>query len=388
MKKRIVIAGGGFAGLRTARLLARGLKGTADITLVDRNERFLFTPWLIDGLAGSLNVDDVTEPYEAIAKRDGFTFVRGEILDANRNGNVLGIRLPDGINQAIPFDSLVVAPGAHIAYYDIPGAESATHPLKTVEDLARIHQSLKRLVDRARTVEEAQRAELLHIVVVGGGPAGVEALFAIRRYLEEILSGAPHLEKHLRFTLLNAAPDILSGFLPSIITGSHKVIERQDVELLNGDPATHIEPGVITTKSGKTIKTGFILWCAGVQPNDVHIKPDVPRDAKRCPLPDEALRLAPDIFGGGDAVMCIFEGHPLARSAQVAMMQAEYLAENVILALQGKEPIKYNGKIRGSIIVLGNTGYIQIHSFAIRTPLAIPFRRIFYRFRFWQMTGR
>ncbi len=389
MEKRVVIAGGGFAGLRTARLLTLRLKNKLDIVLVDQNERFVFSPWLIDGLAGKIPLEDLSEPYEAVARREGFTFIRGTFLDAKHDVKILDIRQADGQILSIAFDVLVMCPGAHIAYYGIPGADSATFPLKVLDDLPRVHAGLQKLVNLARVADEASRADLLHLVIVGGGPSGIEALFAIQKYTKEVLlCGAPQLAKHLRFTLLNAAPDILSGFRPSLVAGARQEIARQGVEVINGDPAVSIEPGKVTTKNGLALKTGFVLWCAGVQPNAVPVTPDVPRDAKNCPQPDASLRLCADLFAAGDAIICEEAGKPAPRTAQVAMHQAEYIAKNVELLLNGRTPMPYRHKFRGSLIMLGDTGYLDTPMLSMRTPLAITLRSIFYRYRFWQMTGR
>lgn len=389
MKKRVVIAGGGFAGLRTARLLARRLKNKLDIVLVDQNERFVFSPWLIDGLAGTRPLEDLSEPYDAVARREGFSFVRGEFLDAKHDVKILEIRQADGQIMSIAFDVLVMCPGAHIAYYGIPGADKHTFPLKILDDLPRLHAGLQKLANQARVADETARADLLHIVIVGGGPSGIEALFAIQQYVkDELLGDAPQLKKHLRFTLLNAAPDILSGFRASLVAGSRRAIARQGVEVLNGDPAVLIEPGKVITKSGIVLKTGFVLWCAGVQPNEIPVTPDIPRDAKRCPQPDATLRLDADLFAAGDAIICEEEGKPAPRTAQVAMHQAIYIAKNVELLLNGQMPKPYRHKFRGSLITLGDTGYLDTPMFSVRTPLAIVLRSLFYHYRFWQMTGR
>ncbi len=376
MKKRVLIVGGGFAGLRTARLLANHLEDEIDITLVDRHARFVFSPLLIDGLAGVLKENQYSEHYNAIAKRDGFVFVQAEALDVDRTVKHLHVRMENGDSKALSYDILVLTPGAHIAYYGIEGAEKNTYPLKTLEDISRIHKALKELDARKK----------LALTIVGGGPSGIEALFAVKRYVEKELGVEP---KRVAYTLLNAGPDILAGFRPSLVKGSRKAIERQGISILNGDPAISVGVERIKTKSGKEITSDFVLWCAGVQPNDLSVSPDVTRDARRCFETDNALRLAEDVFGGGDAAICYIEvGKPAPRTAQIAMMQAAHLAKNVERLLIGEKPKPFRSDLKGSIITLGDTGYIETPWFAIKTPIAVPLRHLFYRFRFKQMTGR
>jgi NADH dehydrogenase len=346
------------------------------ITLVDRHARFVFSPLLIDGLAGILKEHQYSEDYQTIAGRDGFTFVQAEGLDVDRTVKHLHVRMSNGDLKALSYDILVLTPGARVAYYGIDGAEQNTYPLKSLEDVTRIHAALKELDGRKK----------LALTIVGGGPSGIEALFAVKRYMQQELGVEP---KRVAYTLLNAGPEILAGFRPTLVHGSRKAIERQGISILNGDPAISVSADRIKTKSGKEIKTDFVLWCAGVQPNDLSVSPDVTRDARRCMETDNTLRLAEDVFGGGDATICYIEvGKPAPRTAQIAMMQAAHLAKNVERVLAGEKPKPFRSDLKGSIITLGDTGYIETPWFAFKTALAVPLRRFFYRIRFKQMTGR
>ncbi|MCK9360609.1 FAD-dependent oxidoreductase [Patescibacteria group bacterium] len=387
--KRIVIAGGGFVGLRVARLLAKRLAGSAHVILIDRQERFVFSPWLVDGLAGEMESDQYSEPYETAAKRGGFAFIRAEVKAIDRHAKVADVTKPDGSHEAVGYDVLVVCPGARPAYYGIEGAEQATRPFKTMAHVTELHEQLRELIHQARTATGEERKKLLHLMVIGGGPTGIETVFAMKTYLEcHACSEAPALAKELRFTLIEGSPNLLNGFRPSISAGALRELERQGIEVKTSMRAKSISQGRITTES-ETLSGGLILWCGGVQPNDVSFTPDVSRDPKNTLKADQALGLGQDIFGGGDAVICLgANGKPAARTAQIAMLEAEALAANVVRYLKGQPLKPCYPALKGSLITLGDTGFIDTPWFAIKTKLTIPFRRWFYRFRFFQMTGR
>ncbi|HVM91098.1 MAG TPA: FAD-dependent oxidoreductase [Verrucomicrobiae bacterium] len=388
--RKIVIIGGGFVGLRVARLLGKKTAGRAVVTLIDRNDRFVFSPWLIDELAGEMDRDDISESYADAARRGGFTFVQGEAMVMDRETKLVEVKYADGRTSSLEYDWLVMAPGAKVAYYGIPGAEEHALPLKSLADVVRLHERLKKLVDRARTATPDQAANLMHFVVVGGGPTGIESLFALKRYLmHELLADNPRLAGMLKFTLVDAMPQILNGFKTNIVSGAIKALERQGVEIMVGDPAASVDAQSITFKSGKRIDGGLILWAAGVQPNDMPSKPEMPRNEKKQLQSDECLRLDHCVYAGGDAVtfMCD-DGKPASRTAQTAMQQASMLVTNILMCLNGQEPKPYHHVVNGTILTFGDTGYLDTPWFGFLFPSVVPLRRLFYKFRFWQMTGR
>lgn len=382
--KRIVIVGGGFVGLLATRRLQRRLRGKAQITLVDRNERFVFSPWLIDGLAGQKDAPDYSANYTELAAKEGWLFERGDAQTIDRNAKVLDIKTHDGTSKALPYEFLVVCPGSSVAYYGIPGADTNAFPLKTLEDVQRVHAKLAELVKQARVADEVTAKHLLRFVIVGGGPSGIEALFALKRYLRhELLCDAPQLTNKLAFTLVDGGKNILNGFKETIVAGARKALERQGVEIVNGDPAASVEAGGLTLKSGKKLDSGLVLWCAGVSPNALDAKPELPRQS------DSFLHLEHAVFGAGDAILFLdAQGKPASRTAQTAMQQARVLADNVLAGMAGKEPKPYKHHVRGFILTFGDTGYLDTPIGGHMFPTVVPFREIFYRFRFWQMTGR
>jgi NADH dehydrogenase len=388
--QKIVIVGGGFVGLRVARLLRHKLKDMAKITLIDRNDRFVFSPWLIDGLAGTMDADQYSEPYAHAAAMDGFTFIQGEAMVTDRNAKMVEVKMPDGTMSNMEYDWLVMGPGANVAYYGIPGADTNAYALKKLEDVPRLHEALKNLVTEARTATPEQANMLMHFVVVGGGPTGIESLFSLKRYLaHELLADNPRLADLLHFTLVDSGKNILNGFKDSIVAGARKALERQKLEIVTGDPAVSVEPHALVMKSGRRVEAGLILWAAGVQPNDMPSKPDMPKNEKNQMQSDVCLRVDHCIFAGGDSVVFMDEqGKPASRTAQTAMEEASMLAANVLRSIQGQEPLPYHHKNKGTILTFGDTGYLDTPLFGVMFPSVVPLRHYFYKYRFWQITGR
>jgi NADH dehydrogenase len=298
--------------------------------------------------------------------------------------------MPDGSSSSLEYDWLVMSPGSKVAYYGIPGADANAFPLKTLDDVTRIHEALKTVVNEARTATPEVAKHLLRFVIVGGGPSGIESLFALKRYVShELLADNPRLRGLLQFTLVDAGKQILNGFKDRIVTGAVKALERQGVEIVTGDPATSVEPHALVLKSGRRLEAGLIVWAAGVQPNDMPSKPEMPRNEKKQLQSDECLRLDHCVYAGGDAVTFMCEdGKPASRTAQTAMQQAEMLAQNVLRCLTGEEPKPYHHVVKGTILTFGDTGYLDTPIGGVMFPSVVPIRHYFYKLRFWQMTGR
>ncbi|MEI7512849.1 MAG: FAD-dependent oxidoreductase [Candidatus Uhrbacteria bacterium] len=388
--QQIVIVGGGFVGLRATRRLQRLLRGKVHITLVDRRERFVFSPWLIDGLAGSKNETDYSATYAALAAKEGWIFEQSEAISIDRYAKLVDLKTINGASKALPYDWLIVSPGSHIAFYGVPGAETNAYTLKSLNDVKDIHDRLAELVASARLANESSAANFLRFVIVGGGPSGIESLFALKQYLtRELLYDSPRLAGLCSFTIIDGGINILGGFNDSIVSSARKALERQSVHIENGDAAASIETDGVVLKSGKRLDASFVLWSAGVAPNDLSAKPDLPRDTRRTLQSDPCLQLEHAIYGAGDGVTVLdSDGKPASKTAQTAMLESQSIIQNISRSVFRKDPRPYKHRVHGFILTFGDTGYFDTPIGGHMFPTVVPLREIFYRFRFWQMTGK
>jgi len=386
-KHRIVIIGAGFAGLLTARLLQQTRPQDIDVTVVDTADRFLFTPRLIDALGSSQNLHDrFTVPLETCASRFGFTFVRGLASHIDRVNRVVQVATDESITP-LPYDVLVLTPGGKTAFYGVPGCEDCSVWLKTWEDVERIHGRIRECVARAlASSSDEERREALSFIIVGGGPSGIESAFSLRAFVTETLRGQEQLLQHVSYTLLQGAPQILTGFPRRMVEGSMKELEKNGISVRIGTAVAAVEPTAVRLSNGERLAAGLTLWAGGVEPNAVPITPDVDRGAHGI-MVDDTLRVEERIFAAGDAITFRQKQLTIPKNAQTAMQMAHTLADNIIRSLdkQNLKPFRYHGL--GSILTLGNTGYINVGPLAFKFPWAIWLRDLFYKHRQHQIVG-
>jgi len=179
--KRIYIVGAGFAGFLTAKDLARRLRGTVDIILIDPKDHFLFAPLLVDVLQGDLKPEEIQINLAAAASRFGFTFIQGRVTDIQREQKTLQIDQGDGPSP-VSYDILVLTQGAQTNYFGNTSAEKHAFPLKNLKDASRLFSRIEWCVREASTLKDpAKRRSLLTFAAVGAGATGIEALCSMQR---------------------------------------------------------------------------------------------------------------------------------------------------------------------------------------------------------------
>lgn len=386
---RIIIIGGGFVGVPTARRLARVLGSSAQIVLVDSKEYFLFTPRLIDALGSAADTRSLyTAKLEDLASRSGFMFVHGTAEEIDRGGCRVRIS-HNGTDTWMSYDHLVISPGAQTNYYDIPGAKKETFALKTFEDVEKIHTKTIDLVTRAAaSSSNSEKQKLLSFAFIGAGPSGVEGICSLKKF---VLDRIERTDKRLRdlasFTLIQAAPQILPGFSDAVVEKTLGALNMQGIHVLVGRVVTSIGDGMIKAADGLHLPVALIVWTAGITPNAIPISPIVDRDRGGNIVADRRLKVDTCIYCAGDCVAFTDRNLIIPKNAQTAMLMARYLSDAVVNTQKGKDipPFSYHSK--GNILTLGPTGILDLPHLAIRTPLASVLRDMFYRHRWDQIVG-
>jgi NADH dehydrogenase len=340
-----VIIGGGFGGLDAARALSRA---AVRVTLVDRHNYHLFQPLLYQVATASLSPGDIASPIRWILRRQKNVQVllaEARAIEAPARRVVLD-------RGELTYDYLIVATGAAHSYFGHPEWAGRAPGLKTLDDALEIRRRVLLAFEAAeREPDEGRRRRVLTLVIVGGGPTGVElagALAEIARQSipQDFRSINP---RSARILLLEGGPTILPQFAEPLRVAARQALERLGVEVRTGSIVTGVnEAGVVASAgggAGESIDAQTVLWAAGVAASPLAKLLNVPLDraGRITPQPTLALTEYPEVFIAGDLCAFTQDGKPLAGVAQVAKQQGAHAARNIIRAIAGQplQPFRY-----------------------------------------------
>lgn len=369
MKKRVIILGGGFVGTSVAVKLAKRRRDI-EIILISQQEAFSFSPLLIDVLAQELPAKKSRLSLSQLSIQHRFTFLQGEVLELNRETHEVHFRNMASEEQTLSYDYVVLATGSKVNYYNIPGAAEFCLPLKREEDVQRIWQQInKKILEKQGSIS---------VAIIGGGPTGIESLYAIKNYLHKQNIDQPAVH------LFEATPMILPGFDQKIQESALKALQADGIHIHLGKPVQQISPLAIQLPE-LAIQYDIALWCAGIQPNIPQIIPSI--EGPLCA--DINLRLDERTFLAGDVATVEQQGKKLPKTGQIALQLAEAVTQNIQRALFNQPLIQPQPVKQALLLSLGKTGLIHLGSYTVKTSLTAFLRRSIYRLRRWQIqTGR
>jgi NADH dehydrogenase len=332
---RVLIIGGGFGGLETAKALARG---RVDITLIDRQNHHCFQPLLYQVATATLSPADVAWPIRGILSRQA----NARVLMANVDAVDTEQRLVRTDAGDFVYDQLVIATGATHAYFGHEEWAPYAPGLKRIEDATEIRRRVLTAFERAELADyAAQRDALTTFIVVGGGPTGVEMAGAMADMAREAL---PHDFRNVdparaRVLLVEAGPRVLATFPEALSVYARNALERRGVEVLTGTPVTDIGQDTVSIGKNK-IAAGAVVWAAGVAASAAGnwLGADCDRAGRVKVMPDLTVPGHPDIFVIGDTAAVADEtGKPVPGIAPAAKQMGRYVA-SVIQARTDDRP--------------------------------------------------
>jgi NADH:ubiquinone reductase (H+-translocating) len=354
---RVVIVGGGFAGLAAARGLRRA---PVRVTLVDRRNHHVFQPLLYQVATAALSPADVSAPIRGILRRQANLEVRmAEVVDVDLRARAVVLAGGDRLE----YDFLVIATGATHAYFGHPEWAPLAPGLKTIEDATDIRRRFLLAFEAAEREDdpEARRA-LLTFVVVGAGPTGVElagAMAEIARH--SIVRDFRRIDPATaRIVLVEGGPRVLPAYAPSLAAYAERALGRIGVEVRTGAVVTRVDPEGVEI-GGERIATRNVVWAAGVTASPLGARLGAPLDrAGRVRVaPDLTVPGHPEVYVTGDlAGLDGADGRPLPGVAPVANQQGRHAARNVRLALQERPPRPFRYVDRGSMATIGRNAAV------------------------------
>lgn len=353
-RPRVVIIGGGFAGIAAAKALRRA---PVDVTLLDRTNHFIFQPLLYQVATGALAPSDITAPIRWILRRQKNTRVlMGDVRKIDPAARVVFI---DDEMREIPYDYLIVAPGARHAYFGHDEWEPYAPGLKAIEDASEILRRFLLAFENAEKCEVPEDCEeYLTFVVVGGGPTGVELSGALPFIARKVL--APDFRtidaRSTRVILVEAGPRILPSFPEDLASHAAKDLADLGVELRLGSTVTKVERDGVCIGDEK-IRARTAFWAAGNKASSLGRFLDAPLDrAGRVHVnPDLSVPGHPEIFAVGDIAVVVQDGRMVPGVCPAANQEGATAAKNILRDLwhQPRKSFRYFNK--GDLATIGRS---------------------------------
>jgi NADH:ubiquinone reductase (non-electrogenic) len=322
---RLVVLGTGFGAFNLVRRLGDGY----DVTVISPRNHFLFTPLLPGTTVGTLEFRSIIEPIRHA--RQNITFYHAAALavdTAARQVRCSGAAAGDPFTVA--YDMLVIAVGAVSNTFRVPGVEEHALYLRELSDARELRQRIIGCFERANLpgIPAAERERLLHFVICGGGPTGVEFAAELNDFMvEDLRRSYPVLVAQARITLVEATNEILSTFDQRLREYAMALFRRQRINVLTGSLVVRVEAGAVHLADGSILHCGFLLWSTGNGPTAFARNASLSKDRQERFLTDEYfnVRGCDDVYALGDC--SVVERRPLPATSQVAQQQGKYLAD-------------------------------------------------------------
>jgi len=362
-KPRVVILGGGFGGLAAAEAL--GTK--ADVTIVDRNNYQTFLPLLYQVSTAGMAADNVAFPIRGALRKTQTKFRLGSPIAVDHKNKTVKL----DSSEVLPFDYLIVALGSVTADFGIPGVADHTLGMKSVHESIVIRSEVMRRFEDLCRFEDKTR---LKIVVVGGGPTGVEMSGALAELVRGPLKNDnQEAAKLIDVYLVEAGPRVLPMFAESLTTRTVKDLEKLGVNVLLNTAVSSVESGRINFASGESIDSQIIIWAAGVKGSPAIAKLSLPVVANRLDTqPTLQVTEYPYVFAvGDDSGAKGANGRYLPQVAPVAMQQGRFAAKQILKLAKGEALTEFKYVDKGSMATIGrNKAIIQVKGIKIAGPVA------------------
>jgi NADH dehydrogenase len=352
-RPRVLVLGGGFGGIGAAQKLK---KSDVDLVLVDKNDYHTFQPLLYQVATGLLEQPAVGHPIRDL--------VHGQDNARMHQDRVTAVDLDAGEVQfaelkPLSYDYLVFGLGAEVNFFGVEGAADHAFPLYTLSDAVRLKNHVLRQWEAADKDQALIEDGALNIVVVGGGPTGVETAGALAElYTGVFRKDYPDVpEDAARITLVEAGPEIFSMFKPDIRNYAVEALTKRGVEVTTGEVVESVTPLRVKLKSGKELKAHTLVWGAGLQGNALVQSLGLELERGNRIAVDGELRMPshPEVFAVGDvaAITDTKTQQVLPQLGSVALQSGEHAGETIARLVEGKEPEPFKYRDKGTMATIG-----------------------------------
>ena len=353
----VLVVGAGFTGLYAALGLRRVVAAGHRVTVVSQESFFQYQPFLPEVASGTIDPRAAVVPLRPVLRH--CRLVIGEATRIDQAERRAHVRLADGVERAIGYDVLVLAPGSRSRVLPVPGLAERGIGFKTVQEAIFLRNHVLAQLEVASVADdEAKRRAALTFVFVGAGFAGVEALGELEDLSRDASGSYPELAgTPMRWVLVEATGRILPELTEELARYAKERLEDRGIEIALETRLDSAERGLISLSNGESFPAETLVWTAGVKPSPLARRSGLPVDEQgRLPV-DATLRVegVDGLWAGGDAaaVPDVTTGKVSPPTAQHGLRQGKRIAANIELVLAGREPEPFVYASIGEVCSLG-----------------------------------
>lgn len=354
---QIIVLGGGFAGAYCVKQLEKSLRGLdAEITLVNEQNYFVFTPMLVEAATSALEPRHVVVPLRDFLRTGRFVMACVKSIDVF--GKTVTTQPEFGDQVVLSFDHLVMALGSVTKMPDVPGVREYAFGLKTLADATVLRDRAIGMLEMANLApDHAHRQSWLTFAVVGAGYTGVEAAGEFNAFLKEAIQNYPNVrESDIHVMLLQRSGRILDALDETMSKKASEILRRNGVDIRLNESVSKVSKTSFTLKSGDEVDSHTVIWSAGVAPPPLLKKSNLPTNSHGYLECDHDLRVTghENVWGIGDSASNPdADGNPYPPTAQHALREGRQAAKNLAAVIRGNptEPLNYTNK--GTMAPLG-----------------------------------
>lgn len=354
-KKKIVLLGGGYGGILTAKKLANKLKkdNNVEITLIDKNPYHTMLTELHEVAAGRVPEDSIRIDLKKIFAKRKVNVVLDEITDIDFDKKVL-----KSDENSYKYDYLVVGTGSKPTCFGIPGAQEFTHKLWSYDDAVNLKEHILNMFrEAAKETNREKRQKLLTFVVVGGGFTGVEMIGELGEWKKRLCKDFCIDKEDVKLYVVDALPKILPIFPDNLIKKAEKRLKKLGVEIITGARITEVSKDSVTLGDKGSISTPTVIWAAGVEGSDIVEKMDTEQKGRKRIVTNDKLQALDheNVYVVGDNIFYIPEGEerPVPQMVENAEHSAPLVAHNIYTDIKGGEKKSYKPAFHGAMVCIG-----------------------------------